>query len=104
VGTSNLLGGRGAETVIGRPGTFSIRPEKIRIDAELSQPAAAGETSATGTVTDVVYAGASVRYTVALDAGGRLSVVRQNAGGPVEFTDGRVRLSWRREHSFPVPG
>ena len=42
VGTSNLLGGRGAESVIGRPGLFSIRPEKIRIDGELSEPAAAG--------------------------------------------------------------
>ncbi|MFI5590453.1 ABC transporter ATP-binding protein [Amycolatopsis sp. NPDC051758] len=100
VGTSNLLGGRGAESVIGRPGLFSIRPEKIRIDGELSEPAAAGETSATGTVTDVVYAGATVRYSVALDAGGQLSVVRQNTDGAL--ADGRVRLSWRREHSFPV--
>ena len=104
VGTSNLLGGRGAETIIGRAGTFSIRPEKIRIDGDLAEPAAAGETSATGTVTDVVYAGATVRYTVALDAGGLLSVVRQNTDGPVEFADRRVRLSWRHEHSFPVPG
>jgi putative spermidine/putrescine transport system ATP-binding protein len=104
VGTSNLLGGRGAETIIGRAGTFGIRPEKIRIDGDLAQPAEPGETGATGTVTDVVYAGATVRYTVALDAGGQLSVVRQNSDGPVEFADRRVRLSWRHEHSFPVPG
>ena len=78
VGTSNLLGGRGAESVIGRPGLFSIRPEKIRIDGELSEPAAAGDTSATGTVTDVVYAGATVRYAVALDAG------RAAVGRPAE--------------------
>jgi putative spermidine/putrescine transport system ATP-binding protein len=90
--------------VIGRPGLFSIRPEKIRIDGELSEPAAAGDTSATGTVTDVVYAGATVRYAVALDAGGQLSVVRQNLDGGAEFKDGRVRLSWRHEHSFQVPG
>jgi putative spermidine/putrescine transport system ATP-binding protein len=104
VGTSNLLGGRGAETITGRAGLFSIRPEKIRIDGELDRPAADGETGATGTVTDVVYAGATVRYTVALDAGGQLSVVRQNTDGPARFADGRVRLSWRREHSFQVPG
>ena len=104
VGTSNLLGGRGAETIIGRAGTFSIRPEKIRIDGDVAQPAEPGETGATGTVTDVIYAGATVRYTVALDAGGQLSVVRQNSDGPVEFADRRVRLSWRHEHSFPVPG
>ncbi|MEC3980640.1 ABC transporter ATP-binding protein [Amycolatopsis sp. H20-H5] len=102
VGTSNLLSGRGAETVIGKPGVYSIRPEKIRIDGELSQAARSGETSATGTITDLIYAGATVRYEVALDAGGQLSVVRQNSSEPGEFADGRVRLSWRHEHNFRV--
>ncbi|SEB32617.1 putative spermidine/putrescine transport system ATP-binding protein [Amycolatopsis tolypomycina] len=100
VGTSNLLGGPAAEAVLGRPGLFSIRPEKIRIDDDLAEPAAAGHTGATGTVTDVVYAGATVRYSVTLDAGGRLSVVRQNTDGVLSA--GRVRLSWRNEHSFQV--
>ncbi|TCO44198.1 ABC transporter ATP-binding protein [Actinocrispum wychmicini] len=103
VGTSNLLSGRGAESVIGRPGVYSIRPEKIRIDGDLSSPADAGETNATGTVTDIVYAGATVRYAVALDAGGQLSVVRQNVGSPPDFPDGRVRLSWRQDHCYRVP-
>ncbi|MEV6904157.1 ABC transporter ATP-binding protein [Amycolatopsis sp. NPDC051372] len=103
VGTSNLLSGRGAEAVIGKPGVYSIRPEKIRIDADLASPAGPGETSATGIVTDVVYAGSTVRYAVALDAGGQLSVVRQNTSDPTEFADGRVRLRWRHEHSFRVP-
>jgi putative spermidine/putrescine transport system ATP-binding protein len=44
----------------------------------------------------------TVRYSVALDAGGRLSVVRQNTDGTAQFGDGRVRLSWRDEHSFQV--
>jgi putative spermidine/putrescine transport system ATP-binding protein len=104
VGTSNLLGGRAAETVIGMAGLFSIRPEKIRIDGDLARPAGPGETVATGTVTDVVYAGATMRFEVALDAGGRLSVVRQNTDGVPGFTDGRVRLTWRHEHNFPVTG
>jgi len=102
VGTSNLLSGHSAETVVGRPGVYSIRPEKIRIDGDLARAAAAGETSATGTVTAAVYAGATVRYEVTLDAGGQLSVVRQNSE-PVEFPDGRVHLSWRHEHNFRVP-
>ena len=102
VGTSNLLSGRGAETVLGRDGTYSIRPEKIRIDGDLSHAAPAGEVAATGTVTAVVYAGATVRYEVTLDAGGQLSVVRQNSE-PVDFPDGRVRLTWRQEHNFRVP-
>lgn len=103
VGTSNLLSGRGAESVIGKPGVYSIRPEKIRIDGDLSSPAEPGETNATGTVTDVVYAGSIVRYAVALDAGGQLSVVRQNVGDLPEFPDGRVRLSWRNSHCYRVP-
>ncbi|RSM54483.1 spermidine/putrescine ABC transporter ATP-binding protein [Amycolatopsis sp. WAC 01376] len=103
VGTSNLLSGGGAENIIGKPGVFSIRPEKIRIDADLSKSADVGETSATGTVTNTVYAGATVRYEVTLDAGGQLSVVRQNTAEPADFEGGRVRLSWRHEHSFRVP-
>ncbi|MBE1580047.1 putative spermidine/putrescine transport system ATP-binding protein [Amycolatopsis roodepoortensis] len=103
VGTSNLLSGGGAENIIGKPGVFSIRPEKIRIDADLSKSAEVGETSATGTVTNTVYAGATVRYEVTLDAGGQLSVVRQNTAEPADFDGGRVRLSWRHEHSFRVP-
>jgi putative spermidine/putrescine transport system ATP-binding protein len=102
VGTSNLLRGRGAESVLGRDGTYSIRPEKIRIDGDLSHAAPAGEIAATGTVTSAVYAGATVRYEVTLDAGGQLSVVRQNSE-PVDFADGRVRLTWRKEHNFRVP-
>jgi putative spermidine/putrescine transport system ATP-binding protein len=107
VGTSNLVSGPAAEAVVGRPGVYSIRPEKIRIDTELASPAAAGESSATGTVTAVVYAGATVRYEVTLDAGGQLSAVRQNSGDATSGAgigqDERVRLSWRREHNFRVP-
>jgi putative spermidine/putrescine transport system ATP-binding protein len=102
VGTSNLLRGRGAETVLGKEGTYSIRPEKIRIDGDLSRAAPPGEVAATGTITSAVYAGATMRYEVTLDAGGQLSVVRQN-DEPVDFPDGRVRLTWRREHNFRVP-
>ncbi|PRX44141.1 putative spermidine/putrescine transport system ATP-binding protein [Prauserella shujinwangii] len=105
VGTSNLLSGPAAEQVIGRRGIYSIRPEKIRIDADLAVPAQAGETSATGAVTSVVYAGATVRYEVSLDAGGQLSVVRPNEGPAADALrlDGsRVRLVWRDEHSFRV--
>jgi putative spermidine/putrescine transport system ATP-binding protein len=49
-----------------------------------------------------VYAGATMRYVVTLDAGGQLSVVRQN-NEPVDFPDGRVRLTWHHEHIFQIP-
>jgi putative spermidine/putrescine transport system ATP-binding protein len=103
VGTSNLLTGPSAEAVVGRPGTYSIRPEKIGLDGKVDEPPGAGETCATGTVTDVAYAGATMRYEVSLDAGGRLSVVRQNSAEPPELGNGRVRLTWRQEHNFHVP-
>src|SRR5689334_18599734 len=47
VGTSNLLSGSVAEQIVGRPGTFTVRPEKIRL-AEPEAPTAPDETSATG--------------------------------------------------------
>jgi len=103
VGTSNLVSGHAAEAVIGRPGVFSIRPEKIELDGDLSLPAGDGETSATGTITNVVYAGATMRYEVSLDAGGQLAVVRRNTSGESFRTEGRVRLSWRHEHNVRVP-
>lgn len=102
VGTSNLLSGSVAEAVVGRPGTFSIRPEKIRLDTDLAVSGGPGEINATGTVTGVVYAGASVRYEVGLDAGGQLSVVRQNADAETHPPGSRVRLVWRVDHSFRV--
>ena len=103
VGTSNLLGGQAARAVIGEEGTFSIRPEKIRLDTEVAAAAGAGETSATGVVSGVVYAGASVRYEVVLDVGGQLSVVRQNeADEPLLPSGTQVRLVWPQEHSFRV--
>ncbi|WP_028937485.1 ABC transporter ATP-binding protein [Pseudonocardia spinosispora] len=103
VGTSNLLRGPAAEAVIGRSGVYSIRPEKIRLDERLSEPATDGETSATGAVTNVVYAGATVRYEVSLDAGGQLSVVHQNVADAPHRPGTRVRLSWRHDHNFRVP-
>ena len=35
VGTSNLITGDGRQTLLGRDGTFSVRPEKIHIDSDL---------------------------------------------------------------------
>ena len=45
VGTSNLLTGEVAERIIGRPGTFTIRPEKIHL-AEAGATVGADEQAA----------------------------------------------------------
>ncbi len=105
VGTSNLLTGEAAERIVGRPGTFTVRPEKIRL-ADPSETPAEDETSATGRISDVIYLGSDTRYVVALDAGGELVVTAQNltiSSMDVLAATGRpVRLVWKRQHNFPV--
>jgi putative spermidine/putrescine transport system ATP-binding protein len=105
VGTSNLLRGAAAERIVGRPGTFSIRPEKIRL-TEPDATAADDESTATGQIRDVIYLGSDTRYVVGLDAGSELVVTAQNlAVSSMEAlaAQGRsVRLIWKRQHNFPV--
>jgi putative spermidine/putrescine transport system ATP-binding protein len=99
VGVSNLLERDGAR--------FTIRPEKVQlIDADV-QPN--GLRTERGRVADVSYAGMVTRYTVALDAGGELQIVRQNVEGTsVEdwrAEQGReVTVGWRPEHTVAVRG
>ena len=68
VGTSNLLTGEAARNVLGKAGTFSVRPEKIRI-AEVGAEPGPDEDAAPGTVREVVYVGSATRFLVDLDAG-----------------------------------
>ncbi len=105
VGTSNLLSGNVAEAIVGRPGTFTVRPEKIRL-ADPEAPVGDDETSATGQIAGVVYLGPDTRYVVELDAGARLVVTQQNlATSSTEALaqNGRaVRLIWKRQHNLAV--
>jgi putative spermidine/putrescine transport system ATP-binding protein len=105
VGTSNLLRGDVAQAIVGQSGTFTVRPEKIRLAAP---NAAVGpdETSATGRIRSVVYLGPDTRFIVTLDAGAELVVVQQNlttSSMDALALDGTaVRLIWKRQHNFPV--
>jgi putative spermidine/putrescine transport system ATP-binding protein len=105
VGTSNLLRGEAARAIVGEAGTFTVRPEKIRL-AEPSATVDAGEISAPGHIRQVVYLGPDTRYHVALDAGGELVVTQQNlATSSMEALAARgraVRLIWKRQHNFPI--
>jgi putative spermidine/putrescine transport system ATP-binding protein len=105
VGTSNLLHGDVARAIVGEAGTFTVRPEKIRM-ADPAVPVAADEMSATGRVGQVVYLGPDTRYHVALDAGGELVVTQQNlATSSMEALAARgraVRLIWKRQHSLEI--
>jgi putative spermidine/putrescine transport system ATP-binding protein len=88
-----------------RPGdvaTVTIRPERISIAGD--RPSI-GELDcrASGTVRDSLYAGPITRFVVALDGGGELMVVRQNA--QTGFQDAQdlrgrqVTLVWRRDYT-----
>jgi len=105
VGTSNLLTGSVAEQVIGRAGTFTVRPEKIHL-ADLDAVAGPDENSATGTIHDVVYLGPDTRFIVALDAGAQLVVTRQNLATSsteaLALQGKAVRLIWKRQHDLPI--
>ena len=107
VGTSNLLKGDTARSVIGSDGIFTVRPEKIRLGEPLDEPAA-DEHSALGRVRDVVYLGSDTRYIVVLDEGGELVVTQQNleaSSMEALAAKGRpVRLSWKREHVLALAG
>jgi putative spermidine/putrescine transport system ATP-binding protein len=106
VGTSNIVSGIPAEQIVGRPGTFSIRPEKLLVDIDGSRPVYAGTEHAEGTVAQVVYAGPTTRYVVDLAGGTRLVAMQQNLHTTSSDVDrmrhGRVRLSWRPEHWIPI--
>ena len=105
VGTSNLLSGPVAEAVVGRPGTYTVRPEKIRL-ADPEAPVGDDETSALGRIRTVVYLGPDTRYVVTLDAGAELVVTQQNlttSSMEALAAEGRrVQLIWKRVHNFAV--
>jgi putative spermidine/putrescine transport system ATP-binding protein len=126
VGTSNLLSGGSARTVLGRDGVFSVRPEKIHLsvlDDGASAPddpptgtvgsnfgpqwTVQGGISADGRIAEVIYAGPATRFVVDLDAGVRLVAIAQNlrrSSADVAGLRGhRVRLGWSPEHVVEVP-
>jgi putative spermidine/putrescine transport system ATP-binding protein len=97
VGVSNVLerGGR----------RFTIRPEKVRV-LPAGEPPPAGMHAESGRVADVAYAGMVTRFTVALDAGGELQVVRQNLEGTSADAHSergkQVTIGWREEQTYAI--
>ena len=105
VGTSNLLTGAVAEAIIGRSGTFTVRPEKIRV-ADVDAVVGPDENTALGRISDVAYLGPDTRFVVALDAGADLVVTRQNLATTsteaLALQGQPVRLVWKKQHDLPV--
>jgi len=105
VGTSNLLTGDAAVAITGRAGTYTIRPEKIRLAAP-DQQVEPDETGANGHIRDIVYLGPDTRYVVELEAGARLVVTQQNlatTSSEALAQEGKaVRLVWKRQHELRI--
>jgi putative spermidine/putrescine transport system ATP-binding protein len=96
VGVSNLIERNGE--------TFTVRPEKIRLIDE--SEGESGLTVEHGQIEDVAYVGMVTRYTVALESGEKLQVVRQNLEASSEESralQGRkVKIGWNSANAVPV--
>jgi putative spermidine/putrescine transport system ATP-binding protein len=98
VGVSNLLERDGS--------CFTIRPEKIQLLDSSAMPN--GLRTERGRIAEIAYAGMITRYTVALEGGGEVQLVRQNVEGAsanAASEQGReVLVGWRPEHTVAVRG
>ena len=99
VGVSNLIKGEAASELLGKSGTYTVRPEKITIDGD-------GSRRAHGVVKEVEYLGPATRFIVDLEAGARLVVLRQNveesSSDVLKMRGTTVNLSWDRESEYQV--
>lgn len=103
VGISNLISGAAAQAILGKSGTFTVRPEKITVGK-----APSGVRSADGVIKEVEYLGPSTRFLVELDAGVTLMALRQNTSETsieVEaLRNSRTTLSWDHTNEYQVQG
>ena len=103
VGISNLISGAAAQAILGKSGTFTVRPEKITVGK-----APSGVRSADGVIKEVEYLGPSTRFLVELDAGVTLMALRQNTSETsieVEaLRNSRTTLSWDHTSEYQVQG
>lgn len=103
VGISNLITGVAAQAILGKSGTFTVRPEKILVGK-----APSGMRSADGVIKEVEYLGPSTRFLVELDAGVTLMALRQNTSETsieVEaLRNSRTTLSWDLSSEYQVHG
>ncbi|HET9184980.1 MAG TPA: TOBE domain-containing protein, partial [Solirubrobacterales bacterium] len=98
VGVSNLIERDGER--------LTIRPEKIELLEAGSE--ADGLHVESGRIVDVSYAGMITRFTVRLESGESLQLVRQNvesaSAGALPGQGSEVLVGWRPEHAAVVGG
>jgi putative spermidine/putrescine transport system ATP-binding protein len=98
VGTSNVLAGTAAEAVLGRTGTFAVRPERILVLDPAKDAAAnlgVGMHSVDATVAEVIYAGPITRIAARNPAGVSLTASLLSAEASHNLAHGAsVVLAW----------
>jgi putative spermidine/putrescine transport system ATP-binding protein len=96
VGTSNVLDGDVAEALVGRPGLFAVRPERIAVGAA-GDPTAPGTRSVDATVAEVIYAGPTTRVAAVAAPGVTLTATVLTAADelPADLGHGTaITMSW----------
>lgn len=103
VGVSNLISGSAAQTILGKTGTYTVRPEKISLGS-----AGSNTRTTTGMIKEVEYLGPATRFLVELDAGIALVALRQNtveSSLDVEaLRNTKTTLSWDKASEYEVKG
>jgi putative spermidine/putrescine transport system ATP-binding protein len=104
--TEFVAGFVGISNVLERDGErFTIRPEKVHL---LGDGAGAdGLRTERGRVADIAYVGMVTRYTVDLERGGQIQLIRQNTESTADdagLRGSEVVVGWRPEHAVPVRG
>ena len=86
---------------------FSIRPEKIHLDAADNTPEK-DMLCIDGVVRDVIYLGLFTRYLVEIEGGNDLVVIVQNlkttSMDVLSAKGQKVRLSWHKDHISHIGG
>ncbi|XHA14441.1 ABC transporter ATP-binding protein [Citrobacter farmeri] len=99
VGTSNVFDPEMASNVCGMTGSFSLRPEHIRLNTP-------GEIQVQGVIQAVQYQGAATRFELRLAGGEKLLVSQANQTGEPFATllapGQQVMVSWPREVMVPL--
>ena len=96
VGTSNVLDRSAAEALVGRPGTFVVRPERIAVTAR-GTDVAPGVRTVDATVSEVMYAGPTTKIAALTEHGVALTATVLTAGTslPTELQHGTpITLAW----------
>ena len=96
VGTSNVLDGSAAEALVGRPGTFVVRPERIAVFAP-GTDAVPGTRTVDATVSEVIYAGPTTTIAAVTPQGVALTatVLTASTWLPPDLRHGTpITLAW----------